>query len=123
MSTIRTNTLLAADGSTTTEPSIPALDQRMAKAWIGGNNGTILSSYNISSVTDTAGDGWTVSFTNAMSDDDYAAVATISSFSGAAQNYSAGVRDTTTTTFKIMRESSSGVDITLDNFSAIVFGN
>ena len=123
MSTIRTNTLLAADGSTTTEPSIPALDQRMAKAWVGGDRGTIFSSYNISSVTDTAGDGWTVNFTNAMPDDDYAAVATVSSFSGAAQNYSAGVNYKTTTTFKIMRETSSGGDTVLDAFSAIVFGN
>ena len=42
MSTIRTNTLLAADGSTTTEPSIPALDQRMAKAWVNFNGtGTV----------------------------------------------------------------------------------
>ena len=33
MSTIKANTLLHSDGSTTTQPSIPALDKRMAKAW------------------------------------------------------------------------------------------
>jgi hypothetical protein len=61
MSTISANTFLAADGTPTTEPSIPALDQRMAKAWVNFNGtGTvaILSSYNISSITDL-GVGWT----------------------------------------------------------------
>jgi len=55
MSTIKANTLLHSDGSTTNPPAIPALDQRMAKAWISWNmQGTqaILSSYNISSITD-----------------------------------------------------------------------
>jgi len=55
MSTIRANTLLAADGSTTTEPSIPALDQRMAKAWVNFNGtGTVAirDAYNVSSITD-----------------------------------------------------------------------
>jgi len=56
MSTIKVGTLLAADGSTTTQPSIPALDKRMAKAWVSFNQTStqaIRSSYNISSITDT----------------------------------------------------------------------
>ena len=55
MSTIKANTLLHSDGSTTTQPSIPALDQRMAKAWVTFNGtGTvaIIDSYNVSSITD-----------------------------------------------------------------------
>ena len=57
MSTIKANTLLHSDGSTTTQPSIPALDKRMAKAWVTFNgNGTVAirHSYNVSSVVDTA---------------------------------------------------------------------
>ena len=34
MSTVKTNEIRHTDGTTTTEPSIPALDQRMAKAWV-----------------------------------------------------------------------------------------
>jgi len=55
MSTIKANTLLHSDGTTTTQPSIPALDQRMAKAWVTFNSsGTVAirDSYGVSSITD-----------------------------------------------------------------------
>ena len=60
MSTIKVGTLLAANGNTTTEPSIPALDKRMSKAWVNFNgettgNNTIRASYNVSSCTDHGG--------------------------------------------------------------------
>lgn len=74
MSTIRTNTLLAADGTQTTEPSIPALDQRMAKAWVffnGVGTVSINSSYNVSSITDNGTGNFTVNFTNAMTTTSY----------------------------------------------------
>lgn len=65
MSTIKANTLLHSDGSTTTQPSIPALDQRMAKAWVDFNGqGTVAvrSSYGVSSVTDVAVGHYQVNF-------------------------------------------------------------
>ena len=74
MSTIKANTLLAADGSTTTQPSIPALDKRMAKAWVNFNGqGTVAikDSYNVSSITDGGAGIYTVNFTNAMANTDY----------------------------------------------------
>ena len=70
MSTIKVGTLLAADGTTTTQPSIPALDQRMAKAWAYFNGtGTVAfrGSYNCSSITDIGTGNYTVNFTTAMS--------------------------------------------------------
>jgi len=76
MSTIRTNTLLAADGTTTTEPSIPALDQRMAKAWVnfkGTGTVAIRSSYNVSSITDSGTGDYTTNFAVAMANTNYAA--------------------------------------------------
>ena len=76
MSTIRTNTLLAADGSTTTEPSIPALDQRMAKAWVNFNGtGTVAinGAYNVSSITDNGVGDYTVNFATTMFNANYAA--------------------------------------------------
>jgi len=72
MSTIKANTLLHSDGSTTTQPSIPALDKRMAKAWISFNmTGTqaILSSYNISSITDISVGNTQIATTTAITQD------------------------------------------------------
>jgi len=74
MSTIKANTLLHSDGSTTTQPSIPALDQRMAKAWVNFNGtGTVAirDSYNVSSITDNGTGDYSVTFTNAMSNSNY----------------------------------------------------
>ena len=74
MSTIKANTLLHSDGSTTTQPSIPALDKRMAKAWVnfnGMNTVAINSSYNISSITDVSVGTYKANFTTAMSNTNY----------------------------------------------------
>mgnify|MGYP003659360304 FL=1 len=77
MSTIKVGTLLAADGSTTTQPSIPALDQRMAKAWVDFNGtGTVAirGSYNVSSITDNSTGNYSVNFATNMSNTNYATV-------------------------------------------------
>ena len=74
MSTIRTNTLLHSDGTTTTEPSIPALDQRMAKAWVNFNGtGTVAirDSYNVSSITDNGTGSYSINFTTSLSNANY----------------------------------------------------
>ena len=74
MSTIKANTLLHSDGSTTTQPSIPALDKRMAKAWVNFNgSGTVAirSSYNVSSITDNGVGLYVVNFSTSMADADY----------------------------------------------------
>tara|TARA_B110000285_G_scaffold216688_1_gene264209 strand:- start:59 stop:436 length:378 start_codon:yes stop_codon:yes gene_type:complete len=77
MSTIKANTLLHSDGSTTTQPSIPALDQRMAKAWVkfnGMNTVAINDSYNVSSITDNGVGNYSMNFTTAMDNAHYGAV-------------------------------------------------
>ena len=79
MSTIKVGTLLAADGSTTTQPSIPALDKRMAQAWVnfnGTGNVAIATSFNISSITDINTGEYRANFTAAMPSS-YAVVAGI----------------------------------------------
>ena len=66
MSTIKANTLLHSDGTTTTQPSIPALDQRMAHSFItfqGTGTVAILASYNVSSLVDNSTGVYTVNFT------------------------------------------------------------
>jgi len=76
MSTIKANTLLHSDGSTTTQPSIPALDKRMAKAWINMDmsTGVIKDSYGVSSITDGGTGNWYVTFSTAQSDTNYCVV-------------------------------------------------
>ena len=69
MSTIKANTLLHSDGSTTNPPAIPALDQRMAKAWVHFNGqGTvaIVGSYGVSSLTDNAVGEISINLTTAL---------------------------------------------------------
>ena len=77
MSTIKVGTLLAADGSTTTQPSIPALDKRMAKAWVhfnGQSTIAILDSYNVSSLTDHGTGNYSANFQTNMSSTHYTSV-------------------------------------------------
>ena len=81
MSTIKANTLLHSDGTTTTQPSIPALDQRMAKAWVnfdGTGTVAISSAYNVSSITDVQSGRYTVNFTNNLANTNFA----VAGFSG-----------------------------------------
>jgi hypothetical protein len=76
MSTISANTFLAADGTPTTEPNIPALDQRMAKAWVNYDQvtNTVRSSYNVSSVTDESTGNFTPNLSITLSDNNLAQV-------------------------------------------------
>ena len=80
MSTIKANTLLHSDGSTTTQPSIPALDKRMAKAWLNMNGtGTIAirSSYGVSSISDVSTGKYTCNFSTNFSDVNYASLGSL----------------------------------------------
>jgi len=70
MSTIKANTLLHSDGSTTNPPSIPALDHRMASAWAefsGTGSIAVNNSYNVSSLTDHYTGNYSVNFTTSLS--------------------------------------------------------
>ena len=58
--------------------------QGIAKAWVtfNGSTGAISKSFNVSSVTlNTAGANWTINFTTAMPDANYAIASTQNSFS------------------------------------------
>ena len=72
MSTLRVNSLLNAAGTAT-----PAIDG-LAKAWVKFNGtGTVAisESFNVSSITDNGTGDYTVNFTTAMPDSNYAACA------------------------------------------------
>jgi len=76
MSTIKANTLLHSDGSTTNPPAIPALDTRMAKAWVNFNGDAfgVRSSYGVSSVTDLSTGLYRVNFSTAQPNINYCVV-------------------------------------------------
>tara|TARA_R110000782_G_scaffold42638_2_gene96781 strand:+ start:5983 stop:6366 length:384 start_codon:yes stop_codon:yes gene_type:complete len=75
MSTLKLDTILHSSGSTTTEPSIPALDQRMAKAWVNFSaGGTVNGSFNVSSVTDEGSANYTANLATAMPNEDFVCV-------------------------------------------------
>ena len=124
MSTIKVGTLLAADGSTTTQPSIPALDQRMAKAWVkfrGLDTLAINDSYNVSSITDNGVGDYSVNFTTSMANANYSAVSS-GSFYNWDSNYL--THSYTTSYFKIAAiRSVSAVYHDTDIITAAVFGN
>ena len=127
MSTIKANTLLHSDGSTTTQPSIPALDKRMAKAWVcinqTGTQSIRGNDFGVSSITDNAVGQTTVNFETAMADVNYAAVA---SAGGSVHNNVTTKWNTvpTTTSFRFgIYQLASTSYIDDDEVSVIVFGN
>jgi len=113
MSTIKANTLLHSDGSTTTQPSIPALDTRMATAWVnfnGTGSVAIRSSYGVSSITDSATGIFLINFATAMANANYAATAT-SHRTVTWANGGIDANNYTTTNFRLENvENSTGVD-------------
>jgi hypothetical protein len=114
MSTIKANTLLHSDGSTTTQPSIPALDTRMAQAWCNldmRNTSGIRGSFGISSVTDIGTGQFRFTLSTAMPNVNYAAVGSTSR-SGSTTNYHRG--------YDMFIESTSQVRvITWDSGSSV----
>tara|TARA_R110000772_G_scaffold194587_1_gene305341 strand:+ start:237 stop:614 length:378 start_codon:yes stop_codon:yes gene_type:complete len=125
MSTIKANTLLHSDGSTTTQPSIPALDKRMAKAWClyQGNTNTLSNSYNVSSVTDSATGTFIVNYTTSVSNALHITLASTSTASGAARNIVAGARPVSTSTADLLVETSDGLALDTSQISFIAFDN
>ena len=124
MSTIKANTLLHSDGSTTTQPSIPALAPAMARLWVhfDGDTVTIDDSYNVSSITDNAGNGnYTVNFSITLSNTNY--VESIQA-SGRTSTWGArGYGTKTTSARPIYTVNNAGTPYDGNQVSYIVFSN
>ena len=124
MSTIKANTLLHSDGSTTTQPSIPALAPAMARLWVefDGDDSVIYDSYNVSSITDNAGNGnYTVNFSITLSNTNYAESIQASGRTGAWGARGYGTK--TTTSRPIYTLSEAGTPYDGNEVSYIVFSN
>jgi hypothetical protein len=103
MSTAKFDTLSTLDGS----QSVPVntVAQGSAKAWVNFNGtGTVAirASFNVSSITDNGTGDYTVNFTNAMVDANYAAACSSEHDSGTA-NYTLGVAGDTAPTASAVR--------------------
>ena len=125
MSTIRTNTLLAADGSTTTEPSIPALDQRMAKAWVTfrKDTDTILSSYGVSSLIDVDINNTKINFTTAFSDTSYCLVTNAANSTSNPAEHNASAIPLSTTQCQVELFDSTPDPVESDYVAVVAFSN
>ena len=127
MSTIKANTLLHSDGSTTNPPAIPALDKRMAKAWVcinqTGTQAIRGNAFGVSSITDNSVGSTIVNFETAMADVNYAAVAV----AGASIHNTVATKwNTVPTTTSFMfgvYQRANATYIDDDEVSVIVFGN
>ena len=78
--TLAVDTLNSSTGVLATQNGMTGI----AKAWVtfNGSTGAISKSFNVSSVTlNTAGANWTINFTTAMPDANYAIASTQNSFS------------------------------------------
>jgi hypothetical protein len=97
-----------SDGTNSTSATNPILGS--AKAWVNFNGSTaaIKASFNVSSVTRTATGFYTINFTNAFSDANYACLVT--STYGSANNF-VGTAPTTTAAAIQAFNSTTGVGI------------
>ena len=127
MSTLRVNTLQNAAG--TGQPAMSGA----AKAWVNFNGtGTVAirASFNVTSITDNGTGDYTVNFTTAMADADYAAIATISGFFGTSYFIISTVKVKTdntgpelqsTTQVKLVSGTSAGTNTDVPVFNVAVF--
>ena len=77
MSTLKVNNIQAAGGGSNSTPE--EIEGGRAKAWVNFNGGgtvAIRDSFNVSSITDHNTGQYSVTYTTAMSNDDYASLIT-----------------------------------------------
>lgn len=104
---------------------------QLAKVWVNFNGtGTVAirDDFNVTSITDNGTGNYTVSYTNAMPNANYAAVATIGSGSIASSSESTQVINLTTTGVQVLvgSDGSSGSTYTYQDASTVcvvVFGD
>ena len=117
MSTIKVDNLQNASGGSNSTPE--QIEQGRAKAWInfdGTGTVSIRDDYNVSSLTDVGTGQYTVNFTNALSNSNYAAVGM--------NHYGISHRSTTphsTTAFAVVTYNTSTAANTDYDFNDVAF--
>ena len=125
MSTIKVNNLQTASGGSNSTPE--EIQQGRAKAWVNFNGkGTIAinDDYNVSSITDNGTGRYTVNFSNAMSNANYAVAV-----SGSDENesdppsfFGCACETFTTSNYKMYTRRASGME-DMKPVCAVVFGD
>lgn len=125
MSTIKVNNLQTASGGSNSTPE--EIQQGRAKAWVNFNGkGTIEinDDYNVSSITDNGTGRYTVNFTNAMSNANYAVAV-----SGSDENesdppsfFGCACESFTTSNYRMYTRRASGME-DMKPVCAVVFGD
>ena len=124
MSTIKTETLSTPSNATV---PVDTVVNGTAKAWVNFNGtGTVAirRAFNVSSITDNATGKYTVNFTTAMPDANYAAVVYNNAASGTSSvsfnnNYTGGAGDRTTTSISLASFTTVYSDSEL--FDVVIF--
>ena len=122
--TVKANTLLHSDGSTTNPPAIPALAPAMARLWVHFNGDTVAidDDYNVSSITDNSGNGnYTVNFSITLSNTNYAESIQASGRTGAWGARGYGTKATTSRPIYTLTEAGTPYDG--NQVSYILFSN
>jgi hypothetical protein len=123
MSTAKFDTLSTLDGSYSVPVSTVA--QGTARAWVNFNGtGTVAirAAFNVSSITDNGTGLYTVNFTTAMPDVNYASCCTggLQSSSGTNSAFATSINKGTTT-FQLATRSGSNADQDQDSISVAIF--
>jgi hypothetical protein len=107
----RITTLADSAGANTSTPA--AIASGIAKAWVNFNGtGTVAirASYNVSSITDNGTGDYTVNFTTAMVDANYALVSTSGTGGRILSAKDTGTYPPTTTTIRLRNTTGGGTD-------------
>lgn len=124
MSTLKTSNIQDTTGGNNSTPE--EINRGRIRAWarIDHNNNTVISNYNVSSITDTATGRFTVNFTNAFSNANYAGVA-LSGNNGTTTSQRGIFRDGawTTTAAQFRNMHNNGTQIDDDGISVVFIGD
>jgi hypothetical protein len=119
-----------AGGTMTGDVTFVSTQPQVCKAWVNFNGtGTVAirASYNVSSITDNGTGDYTVNFTTAMVDANYAAVtgwstgSPTTSFDGSASIYSASTVTTSSVRVFASQGSATGLGEDADYFAVAIF--
>ena len=114
MSTLKADTIVASDGSS----PVTLTKQSAAKVWAYHESQSLVDSFNVSSGTDIAAGVFNVTFTNALSTDDWSGHATT-----ADEIAYVSSTDRATTTLRSVNKNSSFTLVDASNGSITIHGD
>ena len=120
MSTLKVNNIQTASGGSNSTPE--QIEQGRAKAWVNfaASDASIRDDFNVSSVTDNGTGDYTVNFSSALADNDYAWF--VSAGRGGNQGAIIVVQDTTDMTSSAFRLTTRNTSNNKEDFTHVCAG-